>query len=135
MVGCYEWNKWKRKKKRKINKINSDCMPEHISSTAQCFQRKAGIVRILNGRLRKIHRKIKELIFVFLTAHTIGEYWCTDLAFEQFKKSTKNLKVDQFYILTLTKTKISIKNLVVHVMNKGDIYLLSNHEMTIHSSN
>ena len=30
---------------------------------------------------------------------------------------------------------ISIKNLVVHVMNKGDIYLLSNHEMTIHSSN
>ena len=30
---------------------------------------------------------------------------------------------------------ISIKNLAVHVMNKGDIYLLSNHEMTIHSSN
>jgi cyanophycinase len=30
---------------------------------------------------------------------------------------------------------ISIKNLVVHVMNKGDVYLLSNHEMTIHSSN
>jgi cyanophycinase len=30
---------------------------------------------------------------------------------------------------------ISIKNLVVHVMNKGDIYLLSNHEMTIHASN
>jgi len=30
---------------------------------------------------------------------------------------------------------ISIKNLVVHVMNKGDIYLLSNHEMTIHPSN
>ena len=29
---------------------------------------------------------------------------------------------------------ISIKNLVVHVMNKGDIYLLSNHEMTIHPS-
>jgi cyanophycinase len=29
---------------------------------------------------------------------------------------------------------ISIKNLVVHVMNKGDIYLLSNHEMTIHAS-
>lgn len=29
---------------------------------------------------------------------------------------------------------ISIKNLVVHVMNKGDIYLLSNHEMTIHTS-
>jgi len=30
---------------------------------------------------------------------------------------------------------ISIKNLVVHVMNKGDIYLLSSHEMSIHTSN
>ncbi len=30
---------------------------------------------------------------------------------------------------------ISIKNLVVHVMNKGDIYLLSSHEMSIHNSN